>query len=656
MKLKSILYKLFFPLIGIIASIWFLIRVIPKPIRATYPCMRVAYPLASAFVVYLLGLATSAFAFGKMKEHWKNSRYWAMAGFMTIALVAGFFTLQADKPTVYANTFNIDTANVPRGVPRGIFPGRVVWSRNPDATNENCTNDDWGKAYYLPENTNMNVVNDMVTNSILCLTGKSTVREAWDTLFTYFNMKKGKGTVGYQSGEKIFIKTNSVSSAVKSTTDHSISGLANYTMARTSPQPVLALLRQLITVCGIQQQNISVGDPQNALQNEYWDVWHTEFPNVNYICNIGGQGRVKSVPGPDTSIYYSDRGAILREGDPNWADMSLGKPITGDKIWTVIEQADYMIYVAALKVHERAGMTLLGKINFGSHTRSNAMQLHMGLVNPDGVAPAGDKNSRFGFNKYRVLVDLLGHKKLGGNSMLFVVDGLWGGPGANVPPVKFKMAPFNNDWPSSIFMSQDPIALESVCYDILKAEFTSDKHAETYPQMVGVDDHLYQAADSSYWPAGIRYDPENDGTVIGSLGVHEHWDNATDQKYSRDLGIGKGIELMKLNTITSVENYLSSTQPHGFVLEANYPNPFNPSTTLRYNLAQAAQVDLSIYNVQGRCIQKLVDAYQTGGTYSVQWNGQVKGMAVASGVYFARLNAEGKQGAQSQVQRMVLLK
>src|SRR3990172_2285216 len=104
-----------------------------------------------------------------------------------------------------------------------------------------------------------------------------------------------------------------------------------------------------------------------------------------------------------------------------------------------------------------------------------------------------------------------------GTSMLFVVDGLWGGRGANLEPVKFKMAPFNNDWPSSIFMSQDPIALESVCYDILKAEFTGDKHAETYPQMVGVDDHLHQAADSANWPAGVRYDHENDGTVLGSL-------------------------------------------------------------------------------------------------------------------------------------------
>jgi len=220
------------------------------------------------------------------------------------------------------------------------------------------------------------------------------------------------------------------------------------------------------------------------------------------------------------------------------------------------------------------------------------------------------------------------------------------------------MAPFNNHYPASIFASQDPVAIESVGFDFLYAEFyVGNPSGNAFPHYSGVDDFLHQAADSINWPVGIKYDPENDGTYLPrSMGVHEHWNNATNMNYTRDLHTGTGIEFMKLNMITSVENDHSSTQPRGFVLEPNYPNPFNPSTTLRYNLAQAEHVDLSIYNVQGQCIQKLVDAYQTGGTYSVQWNGQVKGMAAASGIYFARLYAEGKQGAQSQVQRMVMLK
>jgi hypothetical protein len=651
---KGRIHKLFFPFLGIGALIWFLVRVIPKPSRAAYPCMRVAYPMASAFVVYLLGLAASAFAIGKMRAHWQRSRYWMMAGFLIVAIVAGFAALQSDRLPVYADTFNLDTANVPVGTARGIFPGRVVWSRNPDATNENCTNDAFGKAYYLPENTDMNVVNDMVTNSVLGMTGKSSVADAWDTLFIYFNINKGKGTVGYQAGEKIFIKTNAVGSVVTSTTNHNIPNLIGYTMARTSPQPVLAILRQLINVCGIQQENISVGDPQNDIQNEYWDAWHTEFPGVNYICHKGGEGRVKSIPGTDTTVFYSDRGSTLRSGD--WSDASLGSPITGDKLYTVIEQADYIIYVAALKVHERAGMTLIGKCNFGSQARQNALHQHMGLVNPDGFTPGGNKNSRFGYGQYRILVDLLGHEKLGGNAMLFVMDGLWGGPGANLRPVKFEIAPFNNDWPSSIFMSQDPVALESVCYDILKAEFTSDKHDETYPQMEGVDDHLHQAADSIRWPSGIRYDPERDGTLLGSLGVHEHWNNPIDQKYSRDLGSGSGIELAKIFGTTSVKDNFTTSRPDAIILDSNYPNPFNPSTTIRYHLPHAAHVDLSVYNISGQCVQKLVDAWQAGGTYSVQWNGLSDGMTAASGVYTARLLTEGNQGIQIQTRRMVFMK
>jgi hypothetical protein len=646
LKNRSKLYKLVFPIIGVVASLWFLIRVIPKPSRATYPCMRVAYPLASAFVIYLLGLATSAFAITRLKIYWKHSRYWAMAGFFIIAIVAGFVSFQADQSPIYANSSFLDTANAPIGVAKGIFPGRVVWSRNPDATNENCSNNQFGDAYYLSKNTNMAIVNGMVQSSILNLTGKSSIREAWDTLFVYFNIKKGKGAVGYQSGEKIFIKTNGIGSTVVDSSNHNIIDLTSYVEARTSPQPVLAILRKLINDCGIPQENISVGDPQRDCQNEYWDIWHTEFPNVKYICYKGGQGRIKSVKGAAASVFYSDKGAVLRSG--SWSDMSVGKPEYKDTLYTVIEQADYLIYVGAFKVHERAGMTLIGKCNFGSHTRINAMHLHMGLVNPDGFSPAGNKNSRFGYNKYRVLVDLMGHKKLGGNAMLFVVDGLWGGAGANLKPVKFKMAPFNNDWPSSIFMSQDPIALESVCYDILKAEFTSDKHAETYPQMEGVDDHLHQAADSSNWPTGIRYDPENDATVIGSLGVHEHWDNATDQKYSRDLGIGTGIELVKIQNLTSVDQSASSIQPNAFILEQNYPNPFNPTTNIEFRIAKLGFVTLKVYDILGREIATLFEGIRQPGNYEVTFDGS----KLANGEYFYKLQTE----KFTSIKKMLLLK
>ncbi len=626
--------RFLFPLAGVIALAWFLFRVIPKPSRAAYPCMRVAYPIASTFVLFLLGLAATALSLDRMKFHRRDSRKWAMAGFFVVALVSGLITFQADQPPVYANSSYLDTANVPIGVARGIFPGRVVWDRDPDATNESCGNRSFGDAYYLPKNTNMAVVDRMVQTSLLNLTGRSSMREAWDTLFAHFNLRKGKGPTGYRAGEKIFIKTNGIGSTVVDSSNHNIPDLASYIEARTSPQPVLALLRGLINKYRVPQENISVGDPQRDIQNEYWDLWHVEFPRVHYICHKGGEGRTIAVKGTQPSIFFSDRGAVLRSG--SWSDMSVGSPVYQDTLYTVIEEADYLIYVGDLKVHERAGMTVIGKLDFGSHVRQNAMHMHMGLVNPDGFSPAGNKNSRFGYHKYRVLVDWMAHKKLGGNAMLYVVDGLWGGRGANLEPVKFKMAPFNNSWPSSIFMSQDPIALESVCYDLLKAEFTSDKHAETYPQMVGVDDHLHQAADSANWPAGVRYDPENDGTVIGSLGVHEHWNSATAMEYSRNLGTGNGIELLKLNTAVWVAEGQGSA-PEAYMLGQNYPNPFNPSTTIRFRLPRKSSVHLAVFNALGQRVATLVQGEQEAGYHEVRFDGS----NLASGVYLYRLTAGG---------------
>jgi hypothetical protein len=209
------------------------------------------------------------------------------------------------------------------------------------------------------------------------------------------------------------------------------------------------------------------------------------------------------------------------------------------------------------------------------------------------------------------------------------------------------MAPFNNDWPSSILISQDPIALESVCYDVIKAEFTSDKHVETYPQMVGVDDHLHQAADSANWPAGVRYDPENDGTVIGSLGVHEHWNNAVAMEYSRNLGTGAGIELAKLNTTVDVAPP-GGGLPQEFILNQNYPNPFNPTTNFEFRIANRELVTLQVFDVLGREISTLVNEVRPAGVYTVRWDAS----SLPSGVYYYRIQA----GAFVDSKKMVLMK
>ncbi len=88
-----------------------------------------------------------------------------------------------------------------------------------------------------------------------------------------------------------------------------------------------------------------------------------------------------------------------------------------------------------------------------------------------------------------------------------------------------------------------------------------------------------------------------------------------------------------------------------FTLGQNYPNPFNPATRISYRLNKSAQVRLAIYDITGREISRLVDNYQTEGTYSVTWSStEQRGYQLSSGTYFARL-----QVGESVVTRKMLL-
>ena len=86
--------------------------------------------------------------------------------------------------------------------------------------------------------------------------------------------------------------------------------------------------------------------------------------------------------------------------------------------------------------------------------------------------------------------------------------------------------------------------------------------------------------------------------------------------------------------------------PNKFYLYSNFPNPFNPSTSIRFDLAQSGRTSLTIYNVLGKKIATLVDAHLSAGQYTFKWD--AKGQA--SGIYFYRLQS----GKFSKVRRMLL--
>lgn len=587
-------------------------------------------------------MASTALLWGKSKKLLHNMRYLAAGALVLAALAVGIVSSADDAPPVYANSTLLLGPNQPIGVPRGIFPGRVVWIWDSSATNERCTNV-FGDGWFQSNNTNMSVVNAMVSDAVTKLTGKTTNADSWDALFRYFNQAHGRGNVGYTDGEKIFIKTNQVSasSGTYDPATFAIKNQSGYGMEETSPQVVLAILRQLVNECGVRQENISVGDPMKHMYKHVFDMWHNEFPSVLYIDSDARLGRTASISTSQPVVYYSDRGTVLK------ANGTTGNPITSDYLPTVMTEATYLIAVPAMKAHSRAGVSLCGKIHFGSNLVGSAAHLHGGLIAPNNTVTSPDPLRR-GYGSYRTQVDLMGHKDLGGKTVLFVVDALWAGSEANDPPRKFSMAPFNNDWTSSVFVSQDQVALESVCFDFLKAEFTSSNPYGSYPQIEGADDHILQAADSSYWPKGIRYDPENDGSTIGSLGVCEHWNNPTDKQYSRNLKTGTGIELVSVNRTLTAVNATVANIPQSFTLSQNYPNPFNPATSISYQLSGVNFVTLKVFDPLGREVATLASGTRERGKHMVVWNAR----AMSSGVYFYRLTA----GDRTETKKLILEK
>jgi len=93
---------------------------------------------------------------------------------------------------------------------------------------------------------------------------------------------------------------------------------------------------------------------------------------------------------------------------------------------------------------------------------------------------------------------------------------------------------------------------------------------------------------------------------------------------------------------------ISSEVPGEYSLNQNYPNPWNPSTTIKYSVVNNVHVDLIVYDVTGREVARLVNENQSPGTYEITW----APAELTSGIYFYRLQA----GSYSDTKRMILIK
>jgi len=118
-------------------------------------------------------------------------------------------------------------------------------------------------------------------------------------------------------------------------------------------------------------------------------------------------------------------------------------------------------------------------------------------------------------------------------------------------------------------------------------------------------------------------------------------------------GIGPVQQAVKVPVTGEGITAVEESVPRAFVISSPYPNPFNPSTTIGYELPEACRVTCAVYDILGRTVAILEDGYKSAGRHSAAWNGRDSaGNALASGVYFYRLSA----GAISHHGKMMLVR
>ena len=600
---KFKLSKTYILIIGISATIWFLVRVIPKPSRARYPCMQAAAPLMSSFVIYLMALGASMYSFRKFKQAIQKSRYVLGSVFLILVLISASVVILNQNENALANvlnpadnTFPIES-NQPIGVAKGLFPGRVVWVQDEQATNENYVPKSGSSDYwYTDKNVNNLVVEDMLALAIMEYSGKDNLTDAWDAIFKAFNNSHGRGDVGYTKGEKIAFKIN--------LTNQSASTSERPMRMDATPQLLNAILYQLTENVGVEQKDITMGDPYREFRYEYRRMVMEYFPDVYYVDGKGGSGVHQTVPSAQSVLKFSNK-ALQSTLPQQYLD------------------ATYVINIPCLKTHNEGGITLIAKNHQGSFLERGDDPKGQYAIKMHPYLPANSSGAR----KYRHTVDYMGHEQTGGKGLIYIVDGIWGGESWEGWIKKFKSAPFNDDYPNSIFVGQDPVALESVCYDVLFEEYVEDATKQNYPIRFKTEiaDYLSQCASKDYWPEGLTYDPEGDGTPLESLGVFEHWNNATDRLYSRNLGTGDGVELKYLKNGVSG---ISSNKIENISIAA--PNPFSQYTRFKRPMNVSKDSKLEIYNINGQLIRN----FSFESTDEIVWNGiDATNISMPDGMY-----------------------
>ena len=441
-------------------------------------------------------------------------------GFILLAVLAALITFgfaATGNGDFVPNLTPPEGVNSPMGIARGLYPGRVAWMQDFNATSWDGQTGQW----WEDRNTDQIEVSKMLSATLQGFTETKSVKAAWDKLFKYNNKLKGLEKKGYTKGEKIVVKLN-LNPTGKPTDEYTDRGYP-------SPQMVYALVSQLIEVCGVSGKDIILSDPSRFIGGPIVDKIRAN-PSPEFQDVIIEVNNASDVKGYRTAEPDSTELVWFNMPDGSRYKMCFPKSFT---------EAAYIINYSLIRPHRVFGITSAAKNHFGSVWSFEKKSFNPTILHAFALwdYPTPNKMKDPHCNPV-----LLGHKITNKKTVLYLSDGLYTAFNQTKPIVK--MSSFNNDWFSSLIISQDPVALESVVYDFISNE---PNLINGNPSFNGNQDNQFQeCALANNPPSGTKYDPENDGTGLESLGVHEHWNNNKDRMYSRNLGIGSGIELLRI--------------------------------------------------------------------------------------------------------------
>ena len=335
-------------------------------------------------------------------------------------------------------------------------PHRVVHTHSTEATYWDYATGWYGDYVRQP------VVDSMTDRGLLTLTNTSTLAAAWGALLP-----------AYTVGQKIAIKINLNNAAGCGDDGQVIDAL---------PQPITAVIRGLKTI-GVAENDIWVYDTTSG--------WHegqmptrlkqqvtTHYPGVQFHAAANDCA---------TALGFSSTQKIH-------FNIPAGKPVISDRpICNTLVNATYLINMPIMKKHGMAGVTLGFKNHYGSFEQCELA--HWAVTLDDGNY----------VSTYNALVDICSNPHIKNKTILTVGDGLYAARINNYNEVPSRWTSFGNRSPNSLFFSTDPVAIDCVMYDLLKAE-------NGVPD--GSDDYLKLAS-------------------AAGLGTFEHWD-ASHQYHTID--------------------------------------------------------------------------------------------------------------------------